>query len=134
MGEFRRNASPLREVIGELLRRETDCVHEDSLVPMRDVYDHVLRVSDVIESQRELLTSLLEAHLAVVSNRMNQVMRTTSSWGAIILGSTLIAGIYGMNFKEMPELKWFFGYPMALGLMALLTIVLFLFFRRRGWI
>jgi magnesium transporter len=132
--EFRRTASPLREVISELLRRETDYLDEQSLVPMRDVFDHVLRIADLIESQRELLTGLLEAHLAVVSNRMNQVMKLTSSWGAIILGATLIAGIYGMNFRNMPELHWKYGYFIALGMMLVLTLVLVRAFRRRGWL
>jgi magnesium transporter len=94
IGSFRRAASPLREVVGELLRREGEYLDEHSLVLMQDVYDHILRVSELIEAQRELLTGLLEAHLAVVSNRMNRVMKVTSSWGAIILGATLIAGIY----------------------------------------
>jgi magnesium transporter len=132
--EFRRNASPLREVVGELLRRESDYLDEQSLVPMQDVYDHVLRVGDLVESQRELLTGLLEAHLAVVSNRMNQVMKLTSSWGAIILGSTLIAGIYGMNFRYMPELRWHYGYFIALGLMLALTVSLIWMFRRKDWL
>ncbi len=115
LGAFRRTTSPLREVVGELLRREGEYLDEESLVLMQDVYDHILRVSDLAESQRELLTGLLEAHLAVVSNRMNRVMKVTSSWGAIILGSTLIAGIYGMNFRYMPELRWHYGYFIALG-------------------
>ena len=89
---------------------------------MQDVYDHSLRVADLIESQRDLLTGLLEAHLAVVSNRMNDVMKKTSSYGAILLVSTLIAGIYGMNFRYMPELRWHYGYFVALAFMAIATI------------
>jgi magnesium transporter len=131
---FRRAAAPLREVIGEILRREVDCVCGESLVHFQDVYDHSLRIYDLVESQRDLLTGLLEAHLAVVSNRMNQVMKLTSSWGAIILGATLIAGIYGMNFRYMPELDWHYGYFFALGAMAVLTVVLYRMFRKRGWL
>ena len=101
---------------------------------MQDVYDHVLRVTDWIETQRDLLTGLLEADLAVVSNRMNQVMKRMTSWGAILLGSTLIAGIYGMNFKNIPELNWGFGYPLALGTMLALTIFLYTWFKRRDWL
>ena len=134
IGAFRRAASPLREVIGELLRREGEYLDEQSLVLIQDVYDHILRVSDLVESQRELLTGLLEAHLAVVSNKMNRVMKVTSSWGAIILGSTLIAGIYGMNFKNMPELHWKYGYFIALGLMGLLTVTLVVWFRKKDWL
>ena len=75
-----------------------------------------------------------EADLAVVSNRMNQVMKRMTSWGAILLGSTLIAGIYGMNFKDIPELNWTFGYPLALGSMLALTIFLYTWFKRRNWL
>jgi magnesium transporter len=132
--QFRRSVAPLREVVAELLRREADCIGEAAIIRMQDVYDHVLRVIDLVESQRELVTGLLEANLAVTSNRMNQVMKRMTSWGAILLGSTLIAGIYGMNFEYMPELDWYLGYPMALGMMLVLTVVLYTYFRRRDWI
>ncbi|MGQ0805604.1 MAG: magnesium/cobalt transporter CorA [Actinomycetota bacterium] len=131
---FRRSVSPLREVVAELLRREADCIGEAAIVRMQDVYDHVLRVIELVESQRELVTGLLEANLAVASNRMNQVMKRMTSWGAILLGSTLIAGIYGMNFEHMPELHSYLGYPMALGMMAVLTVFLYTYFKRRDWI
>ncbi|MCC6338667.1 MAG: magnesium/cobalt transporter CorA [Acidimicrobiia bacterium] len=134
MVTFRRAAAPLREVIAQMLRREVEVVGDAALMHLQDVYDHVLRVADLVESQRDVLTGLLEAHLAVASNRMNQVMKLTSSWGAIILGSTLIAGVYGMNFRHMPELHWYLGYPMALGMMVLLTFVLYRMFRGRGWL
>jgi magnesium transporter len=131
---FRRALAPLREVVAELIRRDVECISEPAIIRMQDVYDHTLRVIDLVETQRELVTGLLEANLAVTSNRMNQVMKRMTSWGAILLGSTLIAGIYGMNFDHMPELHWVVGYPMALGLMVLLTVVLYTYFRRRDWI
>jgi len=131
---FRRGVSPLREVLAELLRREADCIGEAAIVRMQDVYDHVLRIIELIESQRELVTGLLEANLAVASNRMNQVMKRMTSWGAILLGSTLIAGIYGMNFENMPELHWLLGYPLALGMMVALTVGLHSYFKRRDWL
>jgi magnesium transporter len=134
MVHFRRAVAPLREVLGALLRREAGCLGEASLVHLRDVYDHVLRATDWIEAQRDLLTGLLEADLAVVSNRTNQVMKRMTSWGAILLGSTLIAGIYGMNFQNIPELDWSFGYPLALGSMLALTVVLYVWFKRRDWL
>jgi len=134
MVQFRRAVAPLREVLAAMLRREAECLGEAAIVHLQDVYDHVLRVTDWIESQRDLLTGLLEADLAVVSNRMNQVMKRMTSWGAILLGSTLIAGIYGMNFKSMPELGWSFGYPLAIGSMLVLTIVLYTWFKRRDWL
>jgi magnesium transporter len=131
---FRRAAAPLREVMSQILRREVPSVSDTAIVHMQDVYDHVLRVLDLIESQRELLTGLLEGQLAVMSNRMNQVMKATSSWGAILIVATLIAGIYGMNFQHMPELEWYYGYPFALGVMALSMYVLYRVFKRRGWL
>lgn len=134
MVNFRRVVAPLREVLAAMLRKEADCIGDDAITHLQDVYDHVLRVTDWIETQRDLLTGLLEADLAVVSNRMNQVMKRMTSWGAILLGSTLIAGIYGMNFTHMPELNWTFGYPAAIGSMLLLTVVLYTWFKRRDWL
>jgi magnesium transporter len=134
MVHFRRMVAPLREVLAALLRREAVCIGDEAIVHLQDVYDHVLRATDWIETQRDLLTGLLEADLAVVSNRLNKVMKRMTSWGAILLGSTLIAGIYGMNFQDMPELDWRFGYPFALGLMLTLTIVLYTWFKRRDWL
>jgi magnesium transporter len=94
----------------------------------------VLRVGDLVEAQRDLVTGLLEANLAVTSNQLNQVMKKMTSWGAILIVATLIAGIYGMNFRHMPELRWEFGYPLALGLMGLCTFVLYRMFKRRDWL
>jgi magnesium transporter len=134
MVNFRRVVAPLREVLAALLRREAACLGDEAIVHLQDVYDHVLRVTDWIETQRDLLTGLLEADLAVVSNRMNQVMKRMTSWGAILLGSTLIAGIYGMNFDSIPELNWKYGYAFALGSMLALTLVLYFWFKRRDWL
>ena len=76
----------------------------------------------------------IDAHLAIISNRMNSVMKKMTSWGAIILGSTLVAGIYGMNFRHMPELQWQYGYAVALGIMATITIVGYWYFSRKDWL
>ena len=132
--QFRRASAPLREVISTFLRREVEWIGAESIVLMQDVYDHSLRIADLLESQRDLLTGLLEAHLAVVSNRMNDVMKKTSSYGAILLVSTLIAGIYGMNFRYMPELRFHYGYFVALGFMGIATVVLWVQFKKRGWL
>lgn len=131
---FRRRVAPLREILAMLLRGEVAWVNGSALVHLQDVYDHVLRALDQIDSQREVLGNAVDAHLALISNRMNRVMKTMTSWGAILLGSTLIAGIYGMNFQHMPELGWKYGYPFALALMVLLTVVLAAVFRRRSWL
>jgi magnesium transporter len=131
---LRRAAAPMREVVNAIIRKEIGFVDEEAIVHFHDIYDRVLRVGDLIEAQRDLVTGLLEANLAVTSNQLNQVMKKMTSWGAILIVATLIAGIYGMNFRHMPELHWVIGYPLALGLMALCTFVLYRMFKRRDWL
>jgi magnesium transporter len=130
----RRAAAPLREVVNAIIRREIEFVDDQAIVHFHDVYDRVLRVGDLVEAQRDLLNGLLEANLAVTSNQLNQVMKKMTSWGAILIVATLIAGIYGMNFRHMPELDWEFGYPLALGVMAVVTFGLWRYFKRKGWL
>ena len=131
---LRRAAAPIREVVNAIIRKEIDFVDEQAIVHFHDVYDRVLRVVDLVEAQRDLLTGLLEANLAVTSNQLNQVMKKMTSWGAILIVATLIAGIYGMNFRHMPELRWQYGYLMALGLMGVSTFFLYRMFKRRDWL
>ncbi|HYV02003.1 MAG TPA: magnesium/cobalt transporter CorA [Actinomycetota bacterium] len=132
--QFRRRAAPLREVLDVMQRRLVPVVTERLEPYYRDVYDHVLRATDFVDSLRELLSSALEASLAVVSNRLNEVMKQLTSWAAIILVPTLVAGIYGMNFRHMPELNWLLGYPFALALMLLSGGALHVIFKRRHWL
>ena len=134
LSTVRRAAAPLREVVNAIIRREIDFVDDEAIVHFHDVYDRVLRVGDLIEAQRDLLTGLLEANLAVTSNQLNQVMKKMTSWGAILIVATLIAGIYGMNFRHMPELRWQYGYLMALSLMGISTFVLWRYFKRKNWL
>jgi len=129
----RRAASPAREVVAMLLT-EPDIVTRRLEAYYRDVSDHVIRALEFVDSVRELLTTALEAHLSQVSNRLNLVMKQLTSWAAIILVPTLIAGIYGMNFRHMPELVWRYGYAWSLGLMAVSATTLYLVFKRRGWL
>ncbi len=131
---FRRRVVPLRDVVQSLLRGEVGWIDQGTLVHLQDVHDHVLRSMDLIDSHRELLGNVVEAQLAIMSNRMNSVMKRMTSWGAILLGSTLVAGIYGMNFEHMPELDWRLGYPFALGIMAVITVLGYRRFKRRGWL
>lgn len=132
--EFRRAVVPLRDVVASLMRREADWVDDATATHLQDVYDHVLRAVDLLDSQRELMGNAVDAHLAIISNHMNAVMKRMTSWGAILLGSTLVAGIYGMNFVHMPELEWRLGYPFALGLMLLITVGGYRWFRSRDWL
>jgi magnesium transporter len=131
---YRRLAVPTRDVVAALLRKEVEWIDENALTHLQDVFDHVLRAVDMVDNHRELMGNAVDAHLAIISNRMNSVMKRMTSWGAILLGSTLVAGIYGMNFDDMPELHWKYGYPYALGLMSLITIVGYLWFQSKDWL
>ncbi len=131
---FRRVVAPLREVMNTLVRRDEGTFDEPIEEYFRDLYDHVVRVFEEIEMDREIIAAALEDHLAVVSNRLNMVVLKVSAWAAIIALPTVIASIYGMNFNHMPELRWGFGYPYALALMALAAGGLYLTFKRKGWL
>jgi magnesium transporter len=130
---FRRAVAPMREVL-DLLTEQGDIATPPLQPYFRDVEDHVIRALELTDNIRELLTSALETTLVQTSNRLNVVMKQLSGWAAIILIPTLIAGIYGMNFVHMPELEWRFGYPFALGLMALAAFGLYRAFRKRDWL
>jgi magnesium transporter len=130
----RHAVAPLRDVIAALLRREVEWVHSDAIVHLQDVYDHVLRVVDIVDTQRELVGNAVDGHLAIISNQLTFSMKKMTSWGAILLGSTLVAGVYGMNFANVPELGWRFGTLWALGIMAALTVTGYLLFRARNYL
>ncbi|HXF73226.1 MAG TPA: magnesium/cobalt transporter CorA [Actinomycetota bacterium] len=131
--ELRRVVVPLREVI-DFVQEQPGLVPQELGPYFRDVADHVIRTIEFIDNIRELLTTALEAQISQVSNRLNRVMKSLTSWGAIILVPTLIAGIYGMNFRHMPELGWRFGYPFALGLMLASAAALYAVFKRKDWL
>ena len=131
---FRRRVVPLRDVLQVILRQEVHSLGDDAQRYFQDVLDHILRVTDTLETQRELLGNAVDAHLAVVNNHMNDIMKKMTSWGAILFGAALVTGVYGMNFEYMPELRWHYGYFVALGWMLLLTVGLYTWFKRKGWL
>jgi magnesium transporter len=131
---LRRMSIHQREVLLRLARGEFDEIPREMTPFFRDVYDHFLRVTDLIESYRDLVTSALEAYLSVQSNRMNEIMKTLTLIATVMLPITFIAGVYGMNFKHMPELEWHYGYFMALALMAAVAAVCLGWFWKKGWI
>ncbi len=131
---IRRVVNPLRDVLGVLLRGESDLIQPSTMPFLRDLSDHVSQVIETLDSYREIIAGLTDVYYAIVSNRMNSVMKTLTVFTAIFMPLTFIAGIYGMNFENMPELKWHYGYFLTLGVMATVFIGLIIYFRRRGWI
>lgn len=130
---LRRVVSPERDVMNVLLRQETLIFASEGIVYMQDVYDHLVRVTDTIDTYRDLLSSALDSYLSLQSNQLNQLVKTLTLSSIILMACTLVAGIYGMNFVYMPELAWPLGYPFALGLMLLIGVGLALYFKSRKW-
>jgi magnesium transporter len=124
-----------REVLARLIRGEFKLVEEREMAYYRNVYDHLVRYTELIEAAREMVSDLGETHLAAVSNRLNEIMKVLAMISTIILPMTLISGIYGMNFKQgMPELEWEYGYPFALSLMVVVGVLSVVYFRWKKWI
>ena len=132
--EFTRAAAPLVDPIGRLAEGRNELVHPDVRHYFRDVADHLVRIADQLESFRDLLASVLTANLTQVGIQQNEDVRKISAVVAIVAVPTMIAGIYGMNFDHMPELRWHYGYPLALGVMAVICFALYRYFKRAGWL
>jgi magnesium transporter len=132
--ELRRRMSPVREILNALLRRDLVLVPVATKPYFQDVLDHVIRIGEVLDMNRETLAALLDVHLSQVSNNLNLVVKKMTVVATILMVMTLIAGIYGMNFRFMPELDWRMGYPFALALMALSGALTLWAFRRSKWI
>jgi len=132
---LRRALAPMRDVINHILRTSDTLLIPASLMPyFHDVYDHTLRLVETIDLHRDLLTGVVDIILAQTSNQLNQVMKTMTAISTILMGCALIAGIYGMNFKHMPELEWPFGYAFCIGLMLTATTGLVWYFKRLRWL
>ncbi|HSL11711.1 MAG TPA: magnesium/cobalt transporter CorA [Actinomycetota bacterium] len=130
---FRRHVAPLRRAV-EALHEDRELVGPELAPYYRDLADHVLRALDFQDNVRDVLTSLIEVRMTQQANDLNEVMKKLSAWAGIILVPTLIAGIYGMNFDDMPELHWALGYPLALAMMGASALALWFTFRRQGWL
>jgi magnesium transporter len=131
---LRRAITPLRDVFNTLLRREQPIFSRETLVYFQDVYDHLIRLADSIDTLRDMMSSTMDAYLSVSSNRTNLVMKTLTSISTILMSITLIAGIYGMNFEHMPELKLKYGYPIALLAMLVVGLGVYYYFRKIKWL
>ncbi len=131
---FRKSVWPLREVISSMERGESVLIRESTGIYLRDVYDHTIHVIDTIETFRDLLSGLLDLYISSVSNKMNEVMKVLTIIATIFIPLTFIAGVYGMNFRYMPELEWRFGYPVALLVMLIIGVGMTIYVRKRRWL
>ena len=130
---LRRSIFPLREEMRKLKQRDSQLITDGTYVFLEDVSDHLTHLSQNLESSRELINSLMELQMAVNANRMNDVMKTLTIFAAVFMPLTFLAGIYGMNFHLMPELEWSWGYPLVLGVMALVAGFMLFYMKRRKW-
>lgn len=131
---LRKAVWPLREMLAVLMRGESPLVHEDTVPYLRDVQDHAMEVVETVETLRDMTQSLVDVHLSMVSNRMNEVMKLLTIISTIFVPLTFIVGIYGMNFRSMPELESAWGYPAVWAVMLAVGAGLLVFFRRRRWL
>ncbi len=130
---LRKSVWPLREVISGLERAESGLIKEPTGIFFRDVYDHTIQVIDTVETYRDMLSGMLDIYLSSISNRMNEVMKVLTIIATIFIPLTFLAGVYGMNFKFMPELEWRWGYFAILAVMVAVGVLMIFFFRRKKW-
>jgi magnesium transporter len=131
---LRRSIWPLREVVNTMERWETPLISAATDVFLRDVYDHTIQVIENLESYRDVLSGMVETYLSSVSNRMNEVMKLLTIIATIFIPLTFLAGVYGMNFKFMPELGWRYGYFIVWGVMLIAAVAMIIFFKRKKWL
>ena len=134
LNTLRRYSLPQRELFNQISRGDARFIAREHLIYFRDLYDHMFRISESIDVERDLLGGTMEAYLSVIANRTNDVMKVLTVFSTIMLGVNLIAAVYGMNFAHMPELQWKYGYAFAGGLMLLVSGAMLFFFVKRGWI
>jgi magnesium transporter len=132
--EVKRAVSPLVDVCNRLVRFDMPLIPEDARPYFRDVYDHAIRINEHVDTLRELLTGALEAHLSLTAVNQNDAMKKLAAWAAIIAVPTMVAGVYGMNFKFMPELEWRYGYPTVMAITISVCGFLYYRLKRSGWL
>lgn len=131
---LRKSIWPLREVIGGLGREESPLIKDSTKIYLKDVYDHTIQVIDTVETSRDMLSGILDIYLSSISNRLNAVMKVLTVIATIFMPLTFIVGIYGMNFRYMPELEWHWGYFAVLTVMVIIGISMFFYFKVKKWI
>jgi magnesium transporter len=138
--QIRRSIWPMRDVINGVLREESYLMGQEVKPYLRDVYDHTIQVMDTLESMRDMATGLMDLYISLVSNRMNEIMKLLTVIATIFIPLTFIAGVYGMNFDpdssplNMPELEWYYGYPLIMASMLLIAIGMVVYFKRKKWL
>jgi magnesium transporter len=128
-----RHIWPLREVVGAMAREGNPVIQDSTRVFLRDVHDHSLQVIDTVEAFRDVLSNLLDIYLSTVSNRMNEIMKVLTMIATLFIPVTFVVGLYGMNFKHMPELEWPWGYPMVWGVMIAMMAGMLVYFKKKNW-
>jgi magnesium transporter len=131
---LRKSVWPVREVLSGIERGEIEFISDKTTNYFRDVYDHTIQVIDTIETFRDMLSGMLDMYLSIVSNKMNEIMKILTIIATIFIPLTFIAGIYGMNFKYMPELEFYYGYFVVWGVMIVVTLIMIVFFKRKKWL
>ena len=131
---IRKSVWPLRELVGGLERRDSELIREGTIIYLRDLYDHTVQIIDTVETSREMLSGMLDIYLSSEANRTNEVMKVLTVYATIFMPLTFIVGLYGMNFKYMPELEWHWGYFTVLVFMAAIAVGMMLYFRRKKWL
>ncbi|MEP7106868.1 MAG: magnesium/cobalt transporter CorA [Ferruginibacter sp.] len=132
--EVKRAVSPLIDICNRLMRFDIKLISEETQPYFRDIYDHVVRINEMVDHTRELLNTALEANFSLLSIAQNEVSKKFAGWAAIIAVPTMVAGFYGMNFKFMPELGWHYGYPSVVVGTICMCLIIFFLFRRSGWL
>lgn len=131
---LRKSVWPLREAVAALEKGESPLIQERTTVYLRDVYDHTIQVIDTIETFRDMVSGMMDMYLSSLSNRMNEVMKVLTVIATLFIPLTFIAGIYGMNFKYMPELEWRYGYGLVWGVIILIALLMLLYIRKKKWL
>ena len=131
---LRKSLRPHREMVNELIRDENTLISHEARLFLRDCYDHIVQLTDMVDTYRDLTADLRDFYMSSINNNMNEVIKVLTIISTIFMPLSFVAGVYGMNFKYMPELSWHFGYPFALTVMASISVSLLVYFRRNNWI
>ncbi len=131
--QLRKSTWPLREIVNSITKNELGVIDESNLIYFRDVYDHIIHVIDILETFRDMVAAMHDTYMNYVNNRMNEIMKVLTVIATIFIPLTFIAGVYGMNFRYMPELEWQWGYFGVLGVMAAMFVGMVFYFRKKQW-